>query len=45
MKVNNYFGIFYAVVSFWHQKFSSRNNDNPIVNEGIIEDLVEMHCI
>ena len=28
MKINNYFGIIYAVVPFWRQKFSSKHNEN-----------------
>ena len=45
MKVKIFFGIICTVVQFWHQKFSSRNNDNAIVNEGTIENLVETYVI
>ena len=44
MKAKIFFGIIYAAVPFW-QNFFSRNNDSPIVNEGTIENPVEMYVI
>ena len=28
IKVNNYFGIMYAVLPFWYEKFSARYNED-----------------
>ena len=39
----NYFGIIYAMARFWHQKFSLRNNDNFIANEGNAENMIEAY--
>ena len=33
------------MVPFWCQKLFSRNNDNPIVKEGNIENLIETYVI
>ena len=45
MKVKNYFDIICAVAPFWRKRFFCKNNDNPIVNEGTIENLVETYVI
>ena len=39
----NYFGIIYAMAPFSRQKFSLRNNDNPIANEGNAENMIEIY--
>ena len=39
----NYLGIIYAMAPFWRQKFSLRNNDNPIASEGNAENMIEVY--
>ena len=39
----NYFGMIYAMAPFWRQKFSLRNNDNLIANEGNAENMIEAY--